>query len=109
MNVNCTKTSFHFIYNLDAGFCRAAREENAYSRMKEVVRWYLSGFYKKPKVHREAVFLANSYNHMTSGLLKNFSRKIKTNVFRRFDVSSKETVTFALIMMEITSKLQTTL
>ncbi|XP_068761146.1 oxysterol-binding protein-related protein 8-like isoform X1 [Montipora capricornis] len=28
---------------------RAAREENAYSRMKEVVRWYLSGFYKKPK------------------------------------------------------------
>ncbi|XP_029199808.2 oxysterol-binding protein-related protein 8-like isoform X2 [Acropora millepora] len=28
---------------------RAAREENAYNRMKEVVRWYLSGFYKKPK------------------------------------------------------------
>lgn len=28
---------------------RAAREEDAYSRMKEVVRWYLSGFYKKPK------------------------------------------------------------
>ncbi|XP_073245268.1 oxysterol-binding protein-related protein 8-like isoform X2 [Porites lutea] len=28
---------------------RAAREENAYSRMKEVVRWYLAGFYKKPK------------------------------------------------------------
>lgn len=29
---------------------RAATEENAYNRMKEVVRWYLSGFYKKPKV-----------------------------------------------------------
>lgn len=28
---------------------RAAREEDAYSRIKEVVRWYLSGFYKKPK------------------------------------------------------------
>lgn len=29
---------------------RAAKEECAYARMKEVVRWYLSGFYKKPKV-----------------------------------------------------------
>ncbi|XP_068132748.1 oxysterol-binding protein-related protein 8 isoform X2 [Hyperolius riggenbachi] len=27
----------------------AALEENAYSRMKKVVKWYLSGFYKKPK------------------------------------------------------------
>ncbi|XP_047135738.1 oxysterol-binding protein-related protein 8 isoform X1 [Hydra vulgaris] len=27
----------------------AANDENPYSRMKEVVRWYLSGFYKKPK------------------------------------------------------------
>ena len=65
MNVNCTKTSFHFIYHLGDGFFRAAREENAYSRMKEVVRWYLSGFYKKPKVCREAFFLANQYNRMT--------------------------------------------
>ena len=29
---------------------RAAVEENAYNRMKQVVRWYISGFYKKPKV-----------------------------------------------------------
>ncbi|XP_031563680.1 oxysterol-binding protein-related protein 8-like [Actinia tenebrosa] len=29
---------------------KAASEDHAYSRMKEVVRWYLSGFYKKPKV-----------------------------------------------------------
>ncbi|GCB64243.1 hypothetical protein scyTo_0000255 [Scyliorhinus torazame] len=29
---------------------QAALEENAYNRMKQVVRWYLSGFYKKPKV-----------------------------------------------------------
>lgn len=29
---------------------RAAVEENAYNRMKQVVKWYLSGFYKKPKV-----------------------------------------------------------
>ncbi|XP_071831986.1 oxysterol-binding protein-related protein 8-like isoform X3 [Apostichopus japonicus] len=27
----------------------AVIEENAYARMKKVVRWYLSGFYKKPK------------------------------------------------------------
>ncbi|KAJ8402393.1 hypothetical protein AAFF_G00368820 [Aldrovandia affinis] len=27
----------------------AAIEENAYNRMKKVVKWYLSGFYKKPK------------------------------------------------------------
>lgn len=31
---------------------RAAIEENAYNRMKKVVKWYISGFYKKPKVHR---------------------------------------------------------
>ncbi|XP_065129395.1 oxysterol-binding protein-related protein 8 isoform X5 [Paramisgurnus dabryanus] len=27
----------------------AAFEENAYDRMKKVVKWYISGFYKKPK------------------------------------------------------------
>uniref|UniRef100_A0AAY4D3Q7 Oxysterol-binding protein n=1 Tax=Denticeps clupeoides TaxID=299321 RepID=A0AAY4D3Q7_9TELE len=27
----------------------SAVEENAYNRMKKVVKWYLSGFYKKPK------------------------------------------------------------
>ncbi|XP_069485478.1 oxysterol-binding protein-related protein 8 isoform X2 [Ambystoma mexicanum] len=27
----------------------AAVEENAYNRLKKVVKWYLSGFYKKPK------------------------------------------------------------
>ncbi|XP_075456323.1 oxysterol-binding protein-related protein 8 isoform X1 [Ascaphus truei] len=27
----------------------AALEENAYNRLKKVVKWYLSGFYKKPK------------------------------------------------------------
>ncbi|CAG5927299.1 unnamed protein product [Menidia menidia] len=27
----------------------AAVEENAYNRMKKVVKWYVSGFYKKPK------------------------------------------------------------
>ncbi|MGH0122819.1 UNVERIFIED_CONTAM: hypothetical protein FKN15_003306 [Acipenser sinensis] len=29
---------------------QASVEEIAYSRMKQVLRWYLSGFYKKPKV-----------------------------------------------------------
>lgn len=29
---------------------RAATEEDPYCRMKLVLRWYLSGFYKKPKV-----------------------------------------------------------
>ncbi|XP_071497434.1 oxysterol-binding protein-related protein 8-like, partial [Diadema antillarum] len=28
---------------------KAVQEEDPFSRMKEVVRWYLSGFYKKPK------------------------------------------------------------
>ncbi|XP_058859349.1 oxysterol-binding protein-related protein 5-like isoform X1 [Acipenser ruthenus] len=28
---------------------QASVEESAYSRMKQVLRWYLSGFYKKPK------------------------------------------------------------
>lgn len=31
---------------------RAAIEENAFNRMKKVVKWYISGFYKKPKVGR---------------------------------------------------------
>ena len=30
-------------------FFRAALEENPYFRLKKVVKWYLSGFYKKPK------------------------------------------------------------
>lgn len=29
---------------------RASLEESAYGRIKQVLRWYLSGFYKKPKV-----------------------------------------------------------
>lgn len=28
---------------------RAVQEDDPFTRMKEVVRWYLSGFYKKPK------------------------------------------------------------
>ena len=34
---------------------RAAVEENAYNRMKKVVKWYISGFYKKPKVTTGAI------------------------------------------------------
>ncbi len=30
-------------------FCRAVKAESPFDRMKSVVRWYLSGFYKKPK------------------------------------------------------------
>lgn len=37
-------------------FHRAALEENAYNRMKKVVKWYLSGFYKKPKVTTYVIF-----------------------------------------------------
>lgn len=29
---------------------RATLEEDAYTRIKLVLQWYLSGFYKKPKV-----------------------------------------------------------
>ncbi|KAG8522565.1 LOW QUALITY PROTEIN: Oxysterol-binding protein-related protein 5 [Galemys pyrenaicus] len=44
-----------FLDKLSDSYChadllsRAALEEDAYSRMKLVLRWYLSGFYKKPK------------------------------------------------------------
>uniref|UniRef100_A0A2K5Q1D7 Oxysterol-binding protein n=1 Tax=Cebus imitator TaxID=2715852 RepID=A0A2K5Q1D7_CEBIM len=37
-----------YYYHADL-LSRAAVEEDAYSRMKLVLRWYLSGFYKKPK------------------------------------------------------------
>ncbi|XP_054581464.1 oxysterol-binding protein-related protein 5 [Eptesicus fuscus] len=44
-----------FLSKLSDAYChadllsRAALEEDAYGRMKQVLRWYLSGFYKKPK------------------------------------------------------------
>nr|XP_027800449.1 oxysterol-binding protein-related protein 5 isoform X1 [Marmota flaviventris] len=44
-----------FLSKLSDHYChadllsRAAQEDNAYGRMKLVLRWYLSGFYKKPK------------------------------------------------------------
>ncbi|XP_077567278.1 oxysterol-binding protein-related protein 5 isoform X2 [Stigmatopora nigra] len=37
-----------YYYHADL-LSQAAREESAYGRMKQVVCWYLSGFYKKPK------------------------------------------------------------
>eukprot|EP00057_Strongylocentrotus_purpuratus_P012544 XP_011667018.1 PREDICTED: oxysterol-binding protein-related protein 8 isoform X4 [Strongylocentrotus purpuratus] len=37
-----------FYFHADI-IARAVQEDDAFSRMKEVVRWYLSGFYKKPK------------------------------------------------------------
>lgn len=39
-----------FSPNLIDFLFRAAIEENAFNRMKKVVKWYISGFYKKPKV-----------------------------------------------------------
>ena len=43
------------MYN-DKEICvRAMAHDDAYSRMKDVVRWYLSGFYKKPKVSLPSV------------------------------------------------------
>ena len=30
-------------------FCRAVKEDEPFERMKKIVKWYLSGFYKKPK------------------------------------------------------------
>uniref|UniRef100_S4RD86 Oxysterol-binding protein n=1 Tax=Petromyzon marinus TaxID=7757 RepID=S4RD86_PETMA len=38
-----------YYYHADLLSHRAALEENAYGRMKQVVQWYLSGFYKKPQ------------------------------------------------------------
>ncbi|XP_061628486.1 oxysterol-binding protein-related protein 5 isoform X2 [Phyllopteryx taeniolatus] len=37
-----------YYYHADL-LSQAAQEDSAYDRMKQVVRWYLSGFYKKPK------------------------------------------------------------
>lgn len=37
-----------YYYHADL-LSRAALEDDAYSRIKHVLRWYLSGFYKKPK------------------------------------------------------------
>uniref|UniRef100_UPI00358FC94E oxysterol-binding protein-related protein 8-like isoform X2 n=1 Tax=Myxine glutinosa TaxID=7769 RepID=UPI00358FC94E len=37
-----------YYYHADL-LSKASLEENAYMRMKKVVQWYLSGFYKKPK------------------------------------------------------------
>lgn len=42
-----SKLSDHY-YHADL-LSRAAREDDAYGRMRLVLRWYLSGFYKKPK------------------------------------------------------------
>lgn len=39
---------------------RAAIEENAFNRMKKVVKWYISGFYKKPKVSRVGCAVVNT-------------------------------------------------
>ncbi|XP_064169870.1 oxysterol-binding protein-related protein 5-like [Anguilla rostrata] len=38
----------HYYYHADF-LSEAVLEENPYFRMKQVLRWYLSGFYKKPK------------------------------------------------------------
>ncbi|RXM29686.1 Oxysterol-binding protein-related protein 5 [Acipenser ruthenus] len=46
---------------------QASVEESAYSRMKQVLRWYLSGFYKKPK--KDTYFGAKKdYIAMISGI-----------------------------------------
>ena len=39
----CVMPFFVFVF-------RAAKMDDALERMKQVIRWYLSGFYKKPKV-----------------------------------------------------------
>lgn len=47
---------------------RAAVEENAYNRMKKVVKWYISGFYKKPKVKTDSL---TAIRHLKSVILLN--------------------------------------
>ena len=42
---------------------RAVLEESAYGRIKQVVRWYLSGFYKKPKVGGDVGSLTRHERH----------------------------------------------
>ena len=50
----CVTITLFYVLCCDS---RAVLEESPYSRMKSVVRWYLSGFYKKPKVHALRVHL----------------------------------------------------
>lgn len=54
-NSRLYKVKQHILWrsiNLGLFILRSAIEENAYNRMKKVVKWYISGFYKKPKVRR---------------------------------------------------------
>jgi len=52
-------------------FYRAMLEEDPFTRMKMVVRWYLSGFYKKPKVSYVSLFavLLSASNYYMCGCL----------------------------------------
>uniref|UniRef100_A0A671KDC9 Oxysterol-binding protein-related protein 8-like n=1 Tax=Sinocyclocheilus anshuiensis TaxID=1608454 RepID=A0A671KDC9_9TELE len=57
-------------YYYHADFLSAAAvEENAYNRMKKVVKWYISGFYKKPKVKAHSL-IDTSRQHKVSVLLQ---------------------------------------
>lgn len=47
--IDCMHVFFIFFLFLFLHY-RASLEESAYGRIKQVLRWYLSGFYKKPKV-----------------------------------------------------------
>lgn len=44
--------------------CRAVLEEDPYCRMKQILRWYLSGFYKKPKVKQKCMNHIQVYNQI---------------------------------------------
>ena len=39
-----------WLTSLDNLFSSSVQEEDPYSRIKSVTRWYIAGFYKKPKV-----------------------------------------------------------
>lgn len=48
----CPQMSSDVLWVICCVLCpRAVQEESAYGRIKQVLRWYLSGFYKKPKVN----------------------------------------------------------
>jgi hypothetical protein len=48
----CFSKFLSYLIIVDHHFsCSAVKQESPYDRMKQVVKWYLSGFYKKPKVY----------------------------------------------------------
>lgn len=104
MNVNCTKISFHFISftTLMMVFAELLERRMLTAGWKKLWGGICQDSTRNQRFVEKPFFL----------LINTIVWLVvywKTSTVRHFDVTSKETVTFALIMMEITSKRRTTL